>query len=63
MKSLQFKGPGSFEIREHNASPDNRRMVGVIQANGLEGRQDAAGKTIDAQFDFDVNFSCGVRQG
>ena len=63
MKSLQFKGPGSFEIKEHNASPDNRRMVGVIQANGLEGRQDAEGKTIDAEFDFDVNFSCGVRQG
>lgn len=61
MQSLQFKGPGSFEIKEHNASPDNRRMVGVIQASGLEGRQDAAGKTIDAEFDFDVNFSCGVR--
>lgn len=61
MKSLQFRGPGSFEIKEHNASPDNRRMVGVIQANGLEGGQDAKGKTIDAAFDFDVNFSCGVK--
>ncbi|MCK9264133.1 MAG: hypothetical protein M0R18_09955 [Deltaproteobacteria bacterium] len=60
MKSHQFRGPGSFEIKEHNAAPDNRRMVGVIRASGLEGRQDAEGKTIDAEFDFDVNFSCGV---
>jgi hypothetical protein len=36
MKSLQFRGPGSFEIKEHNAAPDNRRMAGVIQAKVLK---------------------------
>lgn len=61
MRSLQFKGPGSFEIKEHNAAPENRRMVGVIKATGLQGRQDAEGRTVDAEFDFDINFSCGIK--
>jgi hypothetical protein len=61
MKSLQFKGPGSFEIKEHNADPNDRRMVGVIKAAGLQGGQDAEGQIIDAEFDFDINFSCGVK--
>jgi hypothetical protein len=61
MHSLQFKGPGSFEIKEHNAAQGNRRMTGVIKATGLEGRQDAEGRTVDAEFDFDINFSCGVK--
>jgi hypothetical protein len=62
MRSLQFKGPGSFEIKEHNADPKDRRMVGLIKAAGLEGGQDAEGQTIDAEFDFDINFSCGVNK-
>ena len=61
MHSLQFKGPGSFEIKEHNADQGNRRMIGAIKATGLEGRQDAEGQTVDAEFNFDINFSCGVK--
>lgn len=61
MRSFQFKGPGSFEIKEHNAVPENRRMVGVIKATGLQGRQDAEGQAVDVEFDFDINFSCGVK--
>lgn len=63
MKSLQYKGPGSFEIKQHDAAVDNRRMIGVIQANGMEGKQDAEGQTLNATFDFDINFSCGIIKG
>ena len=61
MKSLAFKGPGSFEITVHDAAPDNRRMKGVMSGTGLTGSQDAEGQTLDAVFDFDMNFSCGTK--
>jgi hypothetical protein len=35
-------------------------MMGVIKANGPEGLQDSEGWTIDAEFDFDINFSVGI---
>ncbi|MBW1955265.1 MAG: hypothetical protein JRI76_02820 [Deltaproteobacteria bacterium] len=61
MKSLFFKGPGTFDISTHHASPENRRMIGVIKASGLKGRDDSEGETLDAEFAFDMNFSCGVK--
>lgn len=61
MTSLQFKGPGNLEIKEHKADPEERRMVGVINASGLQGGRNAEGQTINATFDFDINFSCGVK--
>jgi len=61
MKSLYFKGSGTFEITTHNAAAKDRRMTGVIKGTGLKGRDDAEGKTLDAEFGFDINFSCGVK--
>jgi len=60
-KALFFKGSGSFEITLHDPSAASRRMTGLITASQLTGREGAAGKTLDAELAFDVNFSCGVQ--
>jgi len=57
---LFFKGPGTFEITLHNASPENRRMQGIIKATGLQTYMGAEEQAIDAEFEFDMDFSCGV---
>ncbi|MDP3980098.1 MAG: hypothetical protein Q8Q33_01650 [Chlamydiota bacterium] len=62
MKSLFFRGPGTFKITLHDSSPNNRRMKGTIKADDLNGMFDAAGKKIDIDFEFDMNFSCGVEE-
>jgi hypothetical protein len=59
-EALFFKGPGTLKISLHNALVDDRRMQGVIKTTGLEGFLDAEGQTLDAEFEFDMNFSCGV---
>ncbi len=58
--SLFFKGRGTLEITRHDAAPDHRRMTGIMIGNGLQDSQEAAGKSLDARFEFDLNFSCGV---
>ncbi len=58
--SLFFKGKGSLEITRHDAAPGNRRMTGVMTGSGLAGTQQAEGQTLDARFEFDMDFSCGV---
>ncbi len=60
--SLFFKGPGTLEITRHDAAPGRRRMTGVMRGEGLKGNQEAAGKSLDARFEFDLNFSCGIVQ-
>lgn len=62
MNSYDFKGPGTMTITRHDASPGNRRMVGTIQAKGLAGSNDAEGKTVDAEVQFDMDYSCGVKE-
>lgn len=58
--SLFFKGQGTLDITRHDAVPGSRRMTGVMSGTGLKGSQDAAGKSLDARFEFDLNFSCGI---
>jgi hypothetical protein len=55
-----FRGPATLTITTHDAAPGARHMVGSIVGTGLEGRDDEAGKTIDATVRFDMDFSCGV---
>lgn len=55
-----FKGKGALEIGRHDSRPGQRRMTAVLSGNGLSGSQDAEGKTLDARFEFDLNFSCGT---
>lgn len=58
--SLFFKGRATLEITRHDSAPGGRRMIGVLTATELAGSQDAAGQTLDARFEFDMDFSCGV---
>lgn len=60
--SLQFNGKGTLKLTTHDATPGHRHMVGTMSGQGLEGRQDAEGQTLDATLDFDMDFSCGVSE-
>lgn len=61
----KFKGPGTMTLTTHDATPDNRRMVGTMEGSGLEeltltGKN--TGKKVDLQVSFDMDFSCGIKQ-
>lgn len=60
MDSLRFRGRGVLELTTHDATPGKRRMVGTMSGKGLEGREAAEGRTLDATLAFDMDFSCGV---
>lgn len=60
MDTLQFKGRGVLKLTTHDATPGHRRMVGTMSGKGLEGRQEAEGKKLDATVTFDMDFSCGL---
>jgi hypothetical protein len=55
-----FRGPGTLTLTRHDASPGARRMVGTMSGQGLK-RSGGEG-TLDATFEFDLAFSCGVTQ-
>jgi hypothetical protein len=60
ISTARYGGPGVLTITTHDGSPGRRRMVGSIKGSGLEGLDDAKGKTIDVEASFDMDFSCGV---
>lgn len=61
--SHQYKGPATLELTRHDAAPDQRRMTGAIRVSGLAGDDAAEGTSIDAEIEFDLNFSCGITGG
>jgi hypothetical protein len=61
IQSLRFAGRGVLTLATHDGSPGKRRMIGSIRGANLEGLDDAAGKRIDVEAAFDMDFSCGVK--
>ena len=56
----QFKGNAKLNITAHNGDPKERRLTGILKGTDLSGHDAAEGKTISAEFSFDLNYSCGV---
>lgn len=56
-----FRGPGTITLTTHDAEPGNRRMIGIMEGTGLEGRGDDEGKRLDVQVSFDMDSSCGMK--
>ena len=61
IQSFRFAGPGVLTLTTHDGSPGKRRMIGSIRGSKLNGLDDAAGKLIDVEAAFDMDFSCGVK--
>jgi hypothetical protein len=59
-KSQRYRGRGVLELTTHEAAPGKRRMLGTMSGKGLEGREAAEGRALDATLAFDMDFSCGV---
>jgi hypothetical protein len=53
-----FRGPGTLTLTRHDASSRARRMVGTMSGQAL--KRSGGGGTLDATFEFDLAFSCGV---
>lgn len=54
----RFSGTGTLELTSHIASPELRRMTGVIHAEGLTNHP---GQSVDIEASFGVDWSCGIQ--
>ena len=54
----RYSGKGTLTLETHNASTNNRRMIGVLEGSL---QQDEEGPAAKVTARFDVNLSCGVK--
>ncbi len=58
----EFRGPGTMTLTTHEADPDNRRIVGIMEGTDLQGKSEDQGKALSVKVSFDMDSSCGVHQ-
>lgn len=61
LETLAFRGKGTLTITAHSASLTNRRLVGRLKGENLAGSDKAEGQNLNAEFEFDLNTSCGLQ--
>ncbi len=55
---VRNSGKGTLTLETHNASTNNRRMIGVLEGSL---QQDGESPAVNVTARFDVNLSCGVK--